>query len=534
MLCQKPVWERLRRNGVEGMAYFPLYIELEGKKCTVVGGGNVAAGKVRQLLAFGAKVVVAAPELAPELRQLAAGEQITWKRMVFTQEGADELFGDCALVVAATNEREVNVRVSEWCRIHKVPVNVVDVKELCTFYFPAVVRRGDVVVGISTGGKSPALAARIRRELAAALPEKYGTVADILGACREEIIARVPDEGERKQLFETMLTQLLGEENGGIPRHIRIGTRGSALALAQTELFIRRLQEVYPQITCEKVIIKTAGDRILDKPLQDFGGKAVFVSEFETAISDGTIDYAVHSAKDMPMELAAGLAVVCVLPREDARDVLLTRRGTQLEKLPSPVIGTGSLRRQSQLAALYPNARAKSLRGNVPTRIQKLKDGSYDGIILAAAGLRRLGLDQDEELSYEYLDEEKMLPAGGQGIIAIEGRAEGQEFLQAVTDEQAALALAVERDILKRLDAGCHEAVGVYAEVVETETTAEAETPCAGESGRLTPDTQVRIRIFREQDGVLCRADETTTISKWETIVARLTEKLCDSAPEQR
>lgn len=196
------------------MAYFPIYIELEGKRCIVVGGGNVAVGKAEQLLAFGADVVVIAPELTPELERLATEEQIKWKQMSFPQdESGEELLCDCALVVAATNQREVNVRVSRLCRAHGIPVNVVDVKELCTFYFPAVVKRKDVVVGISTGGKSPALAARIRRELEAALPENYGTVADILGACREEVIARVPDGRERKKLFEGLLTQLLGEED---------------------------------------------------------------------------------------------------------------------------------------------------------------------------------------------------------------------------------------------------------------------------------------------------------------------------------
>lgn len=198
------------------MAYFPMYIELEGKKCIVVGGGKVAAGKVRQLLAFEAKVEVISPELTPELEQLVTEEQITWKQMLFPQdEDGAELLCDCVLVVAATDQREVNVRVSKLCRAHGIPVNVVDVKELCTFYFPAIVKREDVVVGISTGGKSPALAARIRRELETALPENYGTVADILGACREEILRRVPDGRERKKLFELLLSYLLDGETQG-------------------------------------------------------------------------------------------------------------------------------------------------------------------------------------------------------------------------------------------------------------------------------------------------------------------------------
>lgn len=198
------------------MAYFPMYIELEGKKCIVVGGGKVAEGKVRQLLAFEAKVEVISPELTPELEQLAAEECILWKQMSFPQDESGAAFlCDCALVVAATSQREINVRVSELCRAQGIPVNVVDVKELCTFYFPAIVKRGDVVVGISTGGKSPALAARVRRELETALPGSYGTAADILGACREEILTRVPDGKERKKIFELLLSQLFDGETQG-------------------------------------------------------------------------------------------------------------------------------------------------------------------------------------------------------------------------------------------------------------------------------------------------------------------------------
>lgn len=196
------------------MAYFPLYIELENRKCIVVGGGKVAAGKVRQLLSFGGNVTVIAPELAGELAQLAAEGRITWKQGVFPMEEVkEEVFADCALVVAATDQKDVNAHVSKLCRAHGIPVNVVDVKELCTFFFPAIVKRQDVVVAISTSGKSPALAARLRRELETEIPESYGMAADILGACREEILERVPDIRERKRLFEALLTQLLGEEN---------------------------------------------------------------------------------------------------------------------------------------------------------------------------------------------------------------------------------------------------------------------------------------------------------------------------------
>lgn len=325
-----------------------------------------------------------------------------------------------------------------------------------------------------------------------------------------------------------------------IPDSIRIGTRGSLLALAQTDLFIERLQKQYPDIICEKVIIKTAGDRILDKPLQEFGGKAVFVTEFEDAIKEGRIDYAVHSAKDMPMELAEGLTVACVLPREDARDVLITKKGTNLAKLENAVIGTGSLRRQTQIRALYPKAVCKSLRGNVPTRLNKLKDGEYDGIILAAAGLKRLKLAEDGELAYTYLGPDEMVPAGGQAIVAVEGRAgKEQEFLKTVTDEKAALELQAERLILKRLDAGCHEAVGVFAELTDGseagQTVTAGQTVATGQTvtaeqvntaGTEGQRARVNIRLMKETGGQIYRKEGTADACDWRALAETLADEL--------
>lgn len=282
-----------------------------------------------------------------------------------------------------------------------------------------------------------------------------------------------------------------------IPEKLKIGTRGSLLALAQTDLFIEAVHRVYPGLVCEKVIVRTAGDKILDRPLAAFGGKGVFVTEFEEAIRRGRIDCAVHSAKDMPTELAEGLSIVCVLPREDVRDVLVVRRGTDIRALPQAVIGTGSLRRQVQVADCYPNAVFAPLRGNVPTRMEKLRAGEYDGIVLAAAGLKRLGLAAEADIDCIYLDEKIVIPAGGQAVIAVEGRADGtQSFLGRLTDVRAAAELETERLILKKLNAGCHEAVGVYARL-------------CGAAGEAQPKTEraLCIRAMREKDGVMRRRE---------------------------
>jgi len=263
---------------------------------------------------------------------------------------------------------------------------------------------------------------------------------------------------------------------------IRIGTRGSALALKQTELVRQAIEKNDRSVRIEIVTIKTKGDKILDVPLAVFGGKGAFVTEFEQALLDGRIDLAVHSAKDMPMELAEGLDILAVLKREDARDVLLTRKGESLLQKKGACIGTSSPRRQAQIQRLLP-ADCRILRGNVPTRIGKLKEGSYDGILLAAAGLHRLSLAEDDEIDYRYLSYDEMVPAGGQGIVAIEGRREDAELralLDAVNDVRASRELQIERYMLRTLDAGCHEPIGVFSQV---------------EEGR------VRIRLFTERNG---------------------------------
>ena len=243
-------------------------------------------------------------------------------------------------------------------------------------------------------------------------------------------------------------------------KKIRVGTRGSKLAVEQTNLVIDALKKCFSEIEVEMVLIRT-----------EFGEKGVFISELEGALLSGEIDLAVHSAKDMPTELDENLMIAGVLPREDARDVLVTKRKKNLqEDSQKPddagfVIGTGSPRRQLQIKKLYPQAICKGLRGNITTRLQKLRDGEYNGIVLAAAGLKRLGLEE-EDLEYRFFSYEEMLPAGGQGIIAIEGRKDdvAAKMAQEISDAAAFTELEAERDVLRKLNAGCHEAVGVLAQ----------------------------------------------------------------------
>ncbi len=201
------------------MAYFPMYIDLEGKPCTVVGGGTIAAGKARWLLEFGASVTIVAPEVTGELAMWAEAGRITLfgERVQVQGEPGQgcmakplrELLERSVLVVAATDDAAVNVCVSRFCGERHIPVNVADERELCSFYFPAIVKRGDVVVAVSTGGESPALAAHLRRELEEKVPEDAGSLAKELGACREYVHACVADAGQRKQVFEELLGQMI-------------------------------------------------------------------------------------------------------------------------------------------------------------------------------------------------------------------------------------------------------------------------------------------------------------------------------------
>lgn len=299
---------------------------------------------------------------------------------------------------------------------------------------------------------------------------------------------------------------------------IIIGTRGSALALAQTDLFIDCIKEKFPHIICQKEIITTKGDKLLDKPLVEFGGKGAFVTEFEERIQSGQIDIAVHSAKDMPVKLAEGLGILGVLKRENPRDVLVTTDWEGFLKKEHLVIGTSSLRRQVQIVKKFPKASCEMLRGNVNTRLKKLEDGRFDGIILAAAGLNRLGLGKEEKFQYHELEIDTMVPAGGQGIIAVEGRKDSR-FLQifhSITHEKTKLELELERKALALMEAGCHEPVGVFTQV----DIPKPKGTCKWERGKAS------IWMIRDISGKLKKEMTTVSLDKANEAIEEMAAKL--------
>ncbi|MFP3870423.1 MAG: hydroxymethylbilane synthase [Syntrophobacteria bacterium] len=245
---------------------------------------------------------------------------------------------------------------------------------------------------------------------------------------------------------------------------LRIGTRGSALALWQAKWVGSRLQAAHRNLAVELVIIKTKGDRILDVPLARVGGKGLFVKEIEEALLDKRVDLAVHSVKDMPAELPPGLHLAAMPPRDDARDVLVSREGAGLAHLAHGArVGTSSLRRTAQLYHLRPDLRIEALRGNLDTRLRKLEDEDLDAIVLAAAGLRRMGMDR---VITEYLSPEQVLPAGGQGALGLETRTADEctnTMVAQIGHQPTMSTVSAERAFLKRLGGGCQVPIGAYA-----------------------------------------------------------------------
>ena len=242
-----------------------------------------------------------------------------------------------------------------------------------------------------------------------------------------------------------------------------IGTRTSQLALWQTRHIIALLGQVRPDVFCRPESFVTQGDKTLDKPLPQIGGKGLFTLELEQALLDGRIHFAVHSLKDLPVEDSPGLTLGAIVGRADVRDVLVARDGRTLAELPqNAIVGTSSLRRQSQLRRLRPDLDVRSIRGNVETRIRKVHEGQYDATILAAAGVTRLGLD---EHIAEWLPLDKMLPAPGQGALAVQCRADDAEtlgLLATIHQPEVAVAVTAERTFLNALGGGCATPVAAH------------------------------------------------------------------------
>lgn len=247
-------------------------------------------------------------------------------------------------------------------------------------------------------------------------------------------------------------------------RTIRIGSRESLLAVKQAEIIRNIIMEKYQGIKVEIITMKTTGDRIQDKSLEKIGGKGLFVKELDLALSEGRIDVAVHSLKDMPMEENETFPILAFGRREDPRDVLIYRTG--IDRLPDhPVIGTSSRRRALQLGEIYKGCVFRGIRGNVQTRMRKLEEEGFDATLLAAAGLKRLGM---ESVIGKYLSVQEMVPAAGQGILAVQGRTDDRlicEIAAQIDDRESRACAMAERQFIRTVGGGCTSPSAAHAQV---------------------------------------------------------------------
>lgn len=293
-------------------------------------------------------------------------------------------------------------------------------------------------------------------------------------------------------------------------RIIKVGTRASELALTQTIIVVNEMKKHRPDFEFETVKITTQGDKFLDAPLSQIGGKGLFVKEIENALLSGDIHMAVHSMKDIPYEIPEKLKVMAVLKREDPRDAFISIDGAGFMELREGArIGTSSIRREAQLKAIRQDIEVVPLRGNVRTRLRKMEELNLDGIVLAAAGLNRLGLDN---MITEYFPVDLIVPAPCQGILAIEiSESFEEEFMEIypdLLDIKTLFEASVERKVMKRFGGNCKVPFGVHAQYIK-------------EGGK----DKVNIKVFYKKGEKLLRAEETGTIDDIDKLVNKLMQK---------
>ena len=384
------------------MAYFPMFVSLENKKCIIIGGGKVAKRKADTLLSYGADVTVIAPEIKYEFEGCS----------VIKRKVNDDDIKNCFMVIAAADSRDVNERTAMLCCERGIHINRADSSEGSSFIFGASFKRNNMTIAVNSGENDPAKSKEVKNKIMNYIDNNT----------------------------------------------IRIGTRKSRLAKIQTDIVVNAIKNADSSIICEVVELSTDGDENLNKNLRDFGGKGAFTGTFERALAEGKIDIAVHSGKDLPIELGEGLEIIATPKREAANDVLVTMRGKKLDE--NSVIGTGSERRKLQTAY-----KTKSISGNVETRLMKMEKGEYDGVILAYAGLKRLGLDNVEKYDYKIYKTDEMYPAPCQGIIAVEGRKDCKfrKLIENINDKNTYISFLAERKIVTEADMGCNFPVGIYS-----------------------------------------------------------------------
>ena len=447
----------------------PLLIEMTKRRALVVGLGTVGARRAKTFAEAGA-------EVTGLVRNPDAAIGVPGVKMVCAEYSPDVLEG-IDIAVAATNDHALNARVLEDCKARGIPVNAADDPDRSDYFFPSVIRRGDLTLSVCTEGASPMTTIAIVKALKAEYGPEYAERLTYLRILRDDIVASVSDEAHKKKELRALTersTETLKEQAKAVKRRnmktITVGSRGSKLARVQTEWLLDRLREANPGIDFQLRVISTKGDRVQNKALDAIGDKGLFTKELEEALLSGDIDMAVHSMKDMPSALPEGLTLAEPPVREDPSDVLVTRHAiTSVAELPRGAkIGTGSKRRAYQLSRMRPDFKIEGIRGNVDTRLRKLADEGFDGIILAAAGMKRIDVYHSDDYNVIPLPPDEFVCAPAQGILAVEMREDNdavRKILEPVIDPVTAVQMAAERKFLTALDGDCHLPIGAYCTV---------------------------------------------------------------------
>lgn len=436
----------------------PISLRPNGRRALIVGAGEVAARKAEALLAAGYPIFVVAPTIAPRLESLVGERKITYAQRAYDETDLD----DAAIAIAATNHRDLNARIVSDARARGVLVCDASDGARGDFTMPATQRIGPLTINVDSGGAAPGFAARVARDVARYLGREYGEAATNLGRIRAYVKEQFSAE-ERGTILDALSEKPVNELAAMNPTTLVCATRRSSLAMIQSRSVAAQLAQ--RGIATTMLELTTHGDAHRDRPIDELGETNVFVKELERALHDERADYAVHSCKDLPSTLAEGISLCAIGVREDPRDAFCSERWPSFEALPpGALVGTSSPRRREQLAALRPELRFESIRGNVDTRLRKLANGDFDAIVLAMAGLKRLGAAATHTIPFPS---EVLVPAVGQGALAITIRATnswlGEIIASAINDAPTQLCVECERAALRALNAGCSAPIGVHA-----------------------------------------------------------------------